>query len=96
MKGFSATQLIIIFTTYESVRILIVLVWVDDILIAATSQGFMNKFKDKMKTWFRMKDLMEVPCFLGIDFKPESDEITMNQSRYIILHDRMQAQIHTM
>ena len=63
--------------------VVLVIIWVDDILIAASNETLMNQFKDTMKVTFRMKDLGKISYFLGIDFKQTDGKITMSQERYI-------------
>ncbi len=50
-------------------KIIIVVVWVDDLVIASDSIKLMEEFKTSMKSQFRMKDLGAITSFLGIDFK---------------------------
>ncbi|PIK61474.1 hypothetical protein BSL78_01599 [Apostichopus japonicus] len=40
-----------------------VLVWVDDLVIAASNETLMSEFKDCMKIKFKMKDLLEISYF---------------------------------
>ena len=63
--------------------LMVVVVWVDDLLLASNSTNMINQFKENMECKFRMKDLRKISYFLGIDFKQESGVIKMNQSRYI-------------
>lgn len=63
--------------------IVIILVWVDDIIIASNSISFMESIKEKLKENFRMKDLGELSTFLGIQFERNNDVIKMNQSYYL-------------
>jgi hypothetical protein len=65
-------------------KIIIVVVWVDDLVIASNSMKLMEEFKTSMKSQFRMKDLGAITSFLGIDFKQSQGEIKMNQSRFIL------------
>lgn len=63
--------------------IVIVIVWVDDLIIASNNVDQMNHFKESMKHKFRMKDLGKISYFLGIDFDQTDGVIKMNQKRYI-------------
>ena len=65
-------------------KIIIVVVWVDDLVIASDSMKLMEEFKTSMKSQFRMKDLGAITSFLGIDFKQSQGEIKINQSRFIL------------
>ncbi|CAB4032084.1 Hypothetical predicted protein, partial [Paramuricea clavata] len=59
-------------------KIVIVIVWVDDLIIASDSMQLMEEFKESMKTQFKMKDLGRITFFLGMDFKQSKGEIKMN------------------
>ena len=61
----------------------IVIIWVDDIIIATDSDIAMNKVKRALNEKFKMKDMGEISYFLGIKFTCENDAITLDQSRYI-------------
>ena len=60
-----------------------VLIWVDDIVVAASSDILMNKIKSWLKNRFKMKDLGVINCFLGIQFTVKNGTITMDQSKYL-------------
>ena len=59
------------------------LVWVDDILIAASSSYDLNEAKDILKKEYKMKDLGEVDWFLGMKFVQNQGVITISQEDYI-------------
>ncbi|CAB4040087.1 Hypothetical predicted protein [Paramuricea clavata] len=65
-------------------KIVIVIVWVDDLIIASDSMQLMEEFKERMKTQFKMKDLGRITFFLGMDFKQSKGEIRMNKKRFIL------------
>ena len=65
-------------------KVIILLVWVDDVVIAASDIDLMNEFKETMKQQFRMKDLGKISNFIGIDFEQVDGTIRMNQKRYIL------------
>lgn len=48
---------------------IVVIIWVDDLVIAASNSDILNRFKDTMKTQFNMKDLGKISCFFGIQFE---------------------------
>ena len=48
---------------------IIVLIWVDDIVIAAKEGSLMTETKNLLKERFKMKDLGAISFFLGIQFK---------------------------
>ena len=61
----------------------IVLVWVDDIIIAASDEQTLNSVKGSLSKRFKMKDLGKLSWFLGIEFKCGSGTVEMNQTRYL-------------
>ena len=63
--------------------VILVLIWVDDMVISASSLILMSKIKDLLKQTFRMKDMGEISWFLGIKFSRGAGYLTMNQSEYI-------------
>ena len=63
---------------------IIVLIWVDDIVIAAKTGSLMTETKDLLKDRFKMKDLGPISFFLGIQFKQTERGISMNQSYYLL------------
>ena len=58
--------------------VIILLVWVDDIIIASSSK----ELKQKLSNQFNKKDLGELSSFLTIEFERTNETITMSQSRY--------------
>ena len=66
---------------------MIIIVWVDDLIIAASDVSVLNNIKSSLSNKFKMKDLKELKWFLGIEFEVENGCITMNQSNYVINED---------
>ena len=64
-------------------EITILLVWVDDIIVAASSNSLMSDIKEKLSSKFKMKDLGILSTFLGIKFTQSGETITMSQSHYL-------------
>lgn len=62
---------------------LLIIIWVDDLIIAASKMNLLETFKDTMKSKFNMKDLGKISNFLGIQFVQKENEIRMNQKGYI-------------
>ncbi|XP_065658709.1 uncharacterized protein LOC136083236 [Hydra vulgaris] len=60
-----------------------ILVWVDNIIIAANSNELLTKIKKKLNKRFKIKDSGPLTSFLGIQFKSTGYYITMNQSDYL-------------
>lgn len=59
------------------------LVWVDDILIAASNMVLMSETKGMLNERFHMKDLGRLLYFLAIHFEQGDGFVKMNQKRYI-------------
>ena len=72
-----------VYTKHVDQSMCVVLVWVDDILVAANTDLMLNNVKDAFKVRFQMKHLGEISHFLGIDFTHEDNTITMSQSDYL-------------
>lgn len=59
------------------------LIWVDDIIIAASSNELMTETKQMMKTRFKMKDLGRLRYFVGVEFDQGEGYIKVSQKRYL-------------
>ena len=64
-------------------KIPIILLWVDDILIASKTEAHLIQIKTRLNSRFKMTDLGKLSWFLGIQFECENNTIKLNQSRYI-------------
>ena len=53
------------------------LVWVDDILIAGTNEECLDEVKCELKLKFKMSDFGKLSYFLGIQFKFEGNSVKM-------------------
>ena len=62
---------------------LIILIWVDDLIIAASDDRTMKEFKDNFGRSFKIKDLGELRWFLGINFQRTKDKMSLDQSLYV-------------
>ena len=62
---------------------ILILIWADDIIIAANSLNSVNKVKSLLKGKFKMKDLGSVKYFLGIEFVHKNGGIEINQTHYV-------------
>ena len=60
-----------------------IVLWVDDIVLAATSLDYLNQIKQLIKDKFKMKDLGPINNFLGIQFLQTEGGIVMEQSVYL-------------
>lgn len=62
---------------------IILIIWVDDLIIAASDSDSLTSVKEMLSEKFKMKDLGRLGHFLGIDFTQSEGKIKMNQTRYI-------------
>ena len=60
----------------------IVIVWVDDLIIAGNNEEVVKCVKRMLTERFKMKDLGRLNYFLGIDFSQSEGQVTMTQERY--------------
>jgi len=60
-----------------------VLIWVDDIILAASDNEIMNETKMMLQERFKMKDLGKLSYFLGIEFEQGDGFVKMSQKRYL-------------
>ena len=83
-NGFSqsAVDACLYFQRDES-NIAFIIIWVDDIVVAANSIKLMDNIKNMLKKEFKMKDLGPISWFLGIQFRQTNSGIEMNQSFYL-------------
>lgn len=61
----------------------IIIIWVDDLIIAASNDKIMKKVKEMLSAKFKMKDLGSLKHFLGIDFKQSDGCVKMSQEKYV-------------
>lgn len=62
---------------------LIVLLYLDDMLVARSNGSMLMSFKLKMMEEFKMTDLGEMSFFLGIEFVQKSDGIFIHQTKLL-------------
>ena len=62
---------------------LIILLWVDDLIIAASDEKTLNTFKTNFGNKFKIKDLGQLKWFLGISFNVCKDSVSLDQSLYV-------------
>jgi len=72
-----------VYTRFSEQCKVIILVWVDDIIIAASDEHVLRSVKSCLCSRFSMKDIGPLSWFLGINFVCKPGEIEMNQSKYI-------------
>ena len=63
--------------------LIILIIWVDDIIISATTLDLLTSVKETLCRKFKMKDLGKLSRFLGTNFKCNKDAIEMGQTQYI-------------
>lgn len=61
----------------------ILLIWVDDVIIASNSASTLREVKEALGQMFRMKDLGRLSWFPSINFTFSTDSISMDQTEYI-------------
>lgn len=61
---------------------LLLLLYVDDIIIAGDNVKEIQQVKAALSSRFHMKDLGELQSFLRIDIRRTSDELRLNQTKY--------------
>ena len=64
--------------------VVLIVVWVDDLIIAASDESLLNDTKQMLKDKFNMKDVGRFSNFLGIGFKQENWLVILNQKRYLL------------
>ena len=72
-----------VYTKHMNSSKIIIIVWVDDLIIAASDINKLNEIKQSLSLKFKMKDLGVVSWFLGIEFNIKDNLIEMNQSKYV-------------
>ena len=67
---------------HDGIKIIII-VWVDDLIIASSDLVSINNVKTELGNKFKMKDFSQISYFLGIDFEINNNNIKMHQSKCI-------------
>ena len=67
----------------EADELVILIIWVADIIISATTLDLLTSVKETLCRKFKMKDLGKLSWFLGTTFKCNKDSIEMGQTQYI-------------
>lgn len=60
----------------------IIIIWVDDLIIAASNEERLREVKEMLAEKFKMKDLGRLKHFLGIDFNQSDGCVNMSQEKY--------------
>jgi hypothetical protein len=64
------------------IRTAYLLVYVDDIIVTASSSGFLQRILDRLHSEFAMTDLGDLHYFLGIVVTRSSDGLFLSQRQY--------------
>ena len=67
------------YVKHDGKDIVILFIWVDDIVIACSNVSMLDEVKAMLSQKFKMKDVVLISGFLGIDFKSVPGKITMDQ-----------------
>ncbi len=72
-----------VYTKVTETEKVFIIIWVDDLIIAARDMNVLNGVKEMLMSKFRMKDLGKLTHFLGIDFEQSVDCVKMSQHMYV-------------
>ena len=72
-----------IFFKRDGNDVTILLVWVDDIIVATSTINLMSDIKSKLSSKFSMKDLGSLSSFIGIKFVQSDGGVTLSQEHYL-------------
>lgn len=61
----------------------IVVIWVDDLIIAASNTQSLERVKNMLSNRFKMKDLGRLKYFLGMDFSQSDGWVKVSQRRFV-------------
>lgn len=73
-----------LFTRRNSDKLVIVLVYVDDLLLTDNDPLMINKTKSALQHAFKIKDLGKLRYFLGLEFARNTDGILIHQRKYTL------------
>ncbi|XP_015168013.1 uncharacterized mitochondrial protein AtMg00810-like [Solanum tuberosum] len=73
-----------LFTKHQEKRLVMVLVYVDDLLITGNDHKLILETKKILQDNFKIKDLGELRYFLGIEFARNNNGILMHQRKYCL------------
>ena len=72
-----------LYTKIEDDKLLIIVVYVDDIIFGSNEKSMSQKFSYVMQQEFEMTLLGELTYFLGLHVKQEKYEILLSQEKYL-------------
>ena len=64
-------------------KMIVIVIWVDDLIIAASNDVLLCETKNMLKDRFKMKDLGKLSHFLGVDFEQGDDYVKVSQKEYL-------------
>lgn len=73
-----------LFTYHKGSDTLVLLLYVDDILLAGNNSGLILEVKEQLHNTFNIKDLGPLHYYLGIEFLINSKAIVMTQRKYAL------------
>nr|GFB08241.1 uncharacterized mitochondrial protein AtMg00810-like [Tanacetum cinerariifolium] len=73
-----------LFIKKKGKHIMLIQIYVDDIIFWSTNSKYCTKFSDLMVKRFEISMMGEMKFFLGLQVNEFSDEIFINQSKYIL------------
>lgn len=73
-----------LFTKHDSSTITMILVYVDDLLIAGNTQSIIDELKVMLSKSFHMKDLGPVNYFLGLEIERSPAGFFVSQRKYVV------------
>uniref|UniRef100_A0A3Q7HPE8 Reverse transcriptase Ty1/copia-type domain-containing protein n=1 Tax=Solanum lycopersicum TaxID=4081 RepID=A0A3Q7HPE8_SOLLC len=65
-------------------KIMIVLIYVDDLLLTGNDQAMIQQTKERLQQAFKIKDLGELRYFLGLEFARNNAGILIHQRKYAL------------
>ena len=71
-----------VYVSYENGVKLIIIIWVDDLIIAGSTLNAVEKVKKVLAERFKMKDFGRISEFLGIEFEFHDDHVKLHQGKY--------------
>lgn len=72
-----------VYTKVTKTEKVFIIIWVDDLIIAASDLSVLKDVKEMLMLKFRMKDLGKLTHFLGINFEQGVDFVKMSQHGYV-------------